>query len=141
MNCTFFGHRNCPCEMQKPLHEMIVHLIERENADLFYVGNHGDFDALVRHELIRLRVRYPQIRIFVILAYMPRHKAEYRDEEIPTLLPEGIERVPKRYAICFRNQWMLERADCVITYVRYDSNGAGKYAQLAEKQGKQVLRL
>ena len=28
-----------------------------------------------------------------------------------TLLPEGIENVPPRFAISWRNKWMLERSD------------------------------
>ena len=26
-----------------------------------------------------------------------------------TLLPEGIERIPKRFAIVFRNKWMIKK--------------------------------
>ena len=141
MTCTFFGHRNCPRKIQKPLHEVLVHLIEQEYADYFYVGNHGDYDMLVRRELTCLRASYPRIRVYGVLAYMPGQKNQLQNDGLPTLLPDGIEQVPRRYAICFRNRWMLKHAECVVTYVRYASNGAGKYADLAEKTGEKVIRL
>lgn len=141
MTCTFFGHHNCPSEIQAKLHEVLIHLIEQAHASCFYVGNQGDYDRLVRRELMELCNSYPQIRVFCVLAYMPGQKNEYQNEGMPTLLPEGIEHVPKRYAICFRNRWMLEHAECVVTYVRYHSNGADRYAEMAEKKGKRVIRL
>ena len=38
---------------------------------------------------------------------LPGKGNEY-DDDFDTMLPEGIEPVHPRYAICWRNQWMLE---------------------------------
>lgn len=46
--CTFFGHRDCPDTIKPRLREVLVDLIENHNMDMFYVGNQGHFDAIVR---------------------------------------------------------------------------------------------
>ena len=48
MTCTFFGHRYVPQKIEPTLRSTLIDLIENHGADLFYVGNHGDFDAMVR---------------------------------------------------------------------------------------------
>ena len=46
--CTFFGHRDCPETIKPKLRSTIIDLIENHNVDMFYVGNQGRFDAIVR---------------------------------------------------------------------------------------------
>ena len=142
MTCTFFGHRNVPNEIEPTLRSTLVDLIENHGADLFYVGNHGEFDAMVRRVLRELSAKYP-IKYHVVLAYMPEKRDEFRSEDYSdTILPEGLEDVPKRFAINYRNKWMIERSDCVVTYVVRDvGSGAAKFKKLAEKKGRKVLCL
>ncbi len=44
---TFFGHRDTPKETESTLQLTLIDLIENKNATMFYVGNHGNFDAMV----------------------------------------------------------------------------------------------
>lgn len=76
----------------------------------------------------------------MVLAYLPRPDGEHQDYA-DTLFPEGIEMVPRRYAISWRNRWMLRRADYVVTYVTHGWGGAAQFAELAKKQGKMVCNL
>lgn len=46
--CTFFGHRDCPSSIEPNLKQALIHLIDAQSVDTFYVGNHGAFDAMVR---------------------------------------------------------------------------------------------
>lgn len=80
-------------------------LIENYNATEFYVGNNVYFDAMVRRQLEDLSHTY-LINYSVVLAYLPVKKNEY-DNFTNTILPEGIETVPKRFAIPWRNKWMI----------------------------------
>lgn len=45
--CTFFGHRDCPDSIRPKLRSVLINLIENQQADTFYVGRQGSFDALV----------------------------------------------------------------------------------------------
>ena len=138
--CTFFGHRDCPEGIRPKLREALEELIRDKGVDLFYVGDRGRFDALVRETLRQLRKDDPRIRYAVVLASMPGRKTEY-DDFSDTMLPEGIESVHPRYAIAWRNDWMLKRSDYVVTCVTHPWGGAARFAEKARKQGKKVHNL
>lgn len=136
--CTFFGHRDCPQTIEPKLRQALRDLIMEKGVDCFYVGNQGAFDALVRKNLRELAQEYPQMRYAVVLAYLPRkNHGDFSD----TLLPDGIESIPPRYAISWRNEWMLHQADFVITYINHGWGGAAKYAQKAVRLKKNVIPL
>ena len=116
--CTFFGHRDCPETVKPKLREVLINLITDHKVDMFYVGNQGRFDAYVHGELKKLKVEYPHINYAVVLAYMPGAKTEY-DDYSDTMLPEGIEAVHPRFAISWRNDWMLKQSNYVVTYITH----------------------
>ena len=129
--CTFFGHSQCP-DLRSELRDAVMRLAG-DGVDMFYVGDNGRFDAQVRSVLSELGLRYG-----VVLAYLPKGTgADFGD----TMFPEGLELVHPRYAIDRRNRWMLERSDYVVTYVHHSWGGAAKFAALAERQGKRMIRL
>ena len=128
--CTFFGHRDCPETIIPKLRQVLIDLIENHNVDMFYVGNQGRFDAIVRGELRDLQREYLQINYAVVLAYMPGKQTEY-DDYSDTMLPEGVEAVHPRYAISWRNNWMLRQSDYVVTYITHSWGGAAQYAKKA----------
>lgn len=131
--CTFFGHRDCPDTIRDRLWDVLTELIEDQGVDMFYVGREGRFDAIV-HSLLRgLKQKYPLIDYAVVLARMPGKKTGC-DDETETMLPEGIEFVHPRYAICWRNDWMLARSDYVVTCIARPWGGAYRYAQKAIRQ-------
>ena len=138
--CTFFGHKDCPQTIQPKLSEVLIDLITNHDVDTFYVGNHGQFDALVRRSLKELKKEYPKITYAVVLAYMPGKPSEYEDYS-DTMLPEGIETVHPRYAISWRNNWMLNHSDYVVTYITHSWGGAAKFAKKAGALKKIVISL
>ncbi len=139
MICTFFGHRDAPDTVRPLLREVLTDLIERQHVTSFYVGNQGRFDAMVRSLLASIAQTH-QIEFDVVLAYYP-NKPDPLFEAFDTLLPEGIETVPRRFAIDYRNKWMLEQSDFVVTYVTHSFGGAAKFKELAEKKNKVVIEL
>ena len=116
-------------------------LIENKGVTQFYVGNHGGFDGMV-HRILKELVKVYPIQYDVVLAYMPGNKSE-PNEPSPedTVLPEGIEKIPSKYAILRRNQWMLKQADYVVTYVAFSTGGAAQFKELAHRQKKIVINL
>lgn len=140
MKCTFFGHRDAENSIAPVLEEAIEDLIINKNTDVFYVGNQGGFDSMVKRILIRMKNKYPHIRFYVVYAYYPTEKTK-EDDSVETFFPEGLEKVPPRFAIDKRNRWMIKNADFVITYVQYTVGGAAKYKAVAEKANKTVVHL
>ncbi len=138
MTCTFFGHRNSPPTVKPLLRQVIIDLIEQRSITRFYVGNQGNFDTMARSLLAELAQIYP-IHYDIVLAYLPKENDPSLDGS-HTILPVGFETVLLRFAIDYRNRWMLDRSDVVVTYVRYPG-GAGKYKALAERKGKTVVEI
>ena len=136
--CTFFGHRDCPDSVEPELLAAIENLITEKNVRTFYVGNHGNFDRLTASLLRDLSARHTDVKYYVVLAYLPQRVHSSTDI---TLYPEGIEIIPKRYAIDFRNRWMIEKSDYVITYVIRSFGGAAKAKNYAEKHGKHIIEI
>ena len=138
--CTFFGHSDCPETIKPNLRAVLIDLIVNQNVEMFYVGNQGRFDAIVRNVLRDLKTDYPSINYAVVLAYMPGKQSEY-DDYSDTMLPEGIETVHPRYAISWRNNWMLKKSDYVVTYITRAWGGAVRYANQATTQKKLIVSL
>ena len=73
LTCTFFGHKDTPKEIEPTLKSTLIDLIRNKNVCSFYVGNHGNFDSMVKRCLIELKEIYP-IDYAVVLAYFPGRK-------------------------------------------------------------------
>lgn len=134
--CTFFGHHDCPQTILPKLEQVLRDLI-RSGVTQFYLGNHGRFDAIAAAVLRKLRTEFSEIRVTIVLAYLP--KEPIRDFE--TVYPEGLESVPPRFAIIKRNRWMLDRADLLVTYITHPWGNAAALSERAQKQNKRVINL
>ena len=139
MVCTFFGHKDTPKEIEPTLRSTLIDLIENKNVAMFYIGNNGKFDTMVRRQLEDLSRTY-SITYSVVLAYLPTEKNKY-DDLTHTIYPEGIETVPKRFAISWRNKWMIQQSDIVVTYVTHALGGASQFKDIAKRKGKFILEL
>ena len=138
MICTFFGHRDATSDIKPKLYNLLCDLIENQQADLFYVGNQGNFDVLVKSVLTSLKEKYPHIRYYVVLAYLPKKDdIDFSD----TIYPEGLENVPQKYAISRRNKWLVQISNTVITHVTHPWGGAAQFKELAEALNKNVINI
>lgn len=139
--CTFLGHRDTPKEAEPHLYTALADLIRNKGVDLFYVGNNGSFDFMVQKILNKLKLDYPNIRYFVVLAYMPRKQTAFEHNFENSIYPDGMENTPPKYAIIKRNKWMIDKSDFVVTYVKRPVGGAAQFKSLAEKKNKTVINI
>ena len=134
----FFGHRDVTHDIRAKLQFIIEQLITEEQIYNFYVGHQGQFDSMVYSILKELKVKYPHIRYTVVLAYMPdEHIKEVYGED--TLYPDGLETVPKRFAISKRNDWLIAHSCIAVCYVYSTWCGAAKFREKAIKKGLKVI--
>ena len=113
-------------------------LIIKNDISSFYVGNNGKFDKMVQRILCELSA-YHNITYIIVLSSF--NEAIAKELASHTILPEGIEKIPPRFSICWRNEWMINHSDIVVTYVTHPSSGAAKYKQIAERKNKTVISL
>ena len=138
--CCFFGHREVTHNIRPNLTAIIENLITGDGVKDFYVGNQGQFDSMVYSVLKELKAKYPQIRYTVVLAYLPdEHIKEVYGED--TLFPDGLENVPKKFAICKRNDWMIQQSGYAVCYVHKVTGGAAKFREKAKKKGLKICDL
>ena len=95
---------------------------------------------MVYSVLKELKAKYPHIRYTVVLAYMPdEHIKKVYGED--TLFPDGMESVPKKFAISKRNDWMIQQSGVVVCYVYKITGGAAKFREKAEKKELRIIEV
>lgn len=140
MHVAFFGHRDTGEEILPLLEKTVRFLIEKEKADVFYVGTQGAFDRMVEGLLHRLSCEYPHIEAIAVLAYPPQTGKEGA-LLVQTLLPAEAVVGPPRFAILRRNKWMLENCDAVVCYVRHSFGGAAAMKRAAVTLKKRIFEI
>lgn len=138
-SCYFIGHREADEYLLPALIEIIQQLISKEDVRYFYVGGYGGFDRIAGLAVKEVKKRNADITLHFVLPYHPAERAvEAPDGFDGTYYPEGLENVPKRYAIVRANKILVDTSDWLVAYVRHGASNSRKlleYAQRREKKG------
>lgn len=143
--CFFVGHRETTTDIFPSLLYAIEQLICEYGVSEFYVGNYGGFDRIAAHAVKQLKVKYPQIKLFLVTPYHPA----YRHVELPEgfdeiFYPIWMEKTPKRVAIVKANHLMVDYIDYLVAYVWHPGSNSSKlleYAQKKEIRGELTVHL
>ncbi len=138
--CTFFGHRECYGLGVGVLQAAIEDLVGK-GVNTFYVGHQGDFDSMVLTCLKKLKQTHPQIVFSVVLAYLPKQRAEYDLYADCSIYLEGSELCHPKFAIERRNRWIIDNSDYCVCYIDQTWGGAYKFVRLAKRRGAAVTNL
>lgn len=138
-SCFFIGHREADERLLPLLTKTIERLITEETVSDFYVGGYGGFDRIAGAAVKRAKKQHPDIVLKLVLPY---HPAE-RPVEAPagyngTYYPDGMENVPRQYAIVRANRIMVDTSDWLVAYVWHGASNSRnllEYAQRQEKKG------
>ena len=134
-SCFFIGHREADERFLPVLRETILQLITEEDVTDFYVGGYGGFDRLAGLAVKQIKEQHPQISLRLLLPYHPAERPiDPPDGYDGTYYPEGMEKVPKRYAIVRANKLMIDASDWLIAYVSHGASNAGKLLEYAYRQ-------
>ena len=134
-SCFFIGHREADERLLPVLRETILQLITEEDVTDFYVGGYGGFDRLAGLAVKQIKEQHPQISLRLLLPYHPAERPiDPPDGYDGTYYPEGMEKVPKRYAIVRANKLMIDASDWLIAYVSHGASNAGKLLEYAYRQ-------
>ena len=141
-SCFFIGHREADERLLPMLTAAIDRMITEEQVSLFYIGGYGGFDRIAATAVKRMKLQHPEITLMLVLPY---HPAE-RPIETPygfdgTYYPEGLEKVPRRYAIVRANEIMAKQSDWLISYVRHGASNSRRILEYAQKQGTACINI
>ena len=138
MICTFFGHRDTSEKIIFELKKTIENLISN-GVTQFYVGNNGNYDLFVQNILSNIKSENNEIDFKIVLSYLDE-KALTNNQDA-TIFPEGLEKVPKRYAISKRNDWLISNSNIAIIYSTNTFSNSFKLSQKAIKKKLTVINL
>lgn len=144
--CIFCGHSRLYGQtevVKEKCLTFVEKLIVSGIADCFLIGNYGDFDSIAASTCLTLKRKYPQISVNLVLPYYRPHLDEYDKERYArydSVITPELEETPHRYRIIKANEYMVDQADTVIAFVRYDG-GAAKTLAYAKRRKIQIINL
>ena len=127
-SCFFIGHRNAPEALRPLLDDAVERHITDYGVREFVAGHYGRFDNTAASAVQRAKERHPEVTLTLLLPYYPfDHDTKGYDR---TYYPEGMETVPKPFAIVRANEHMIKAADYLICY---DAGLVGNTGKLIKK--------
>ena len=131
------GNRHTPSSITDQLTEAVKRHITEYGVTTFTVGRYGNFDSLVTGVLRDLKKQYTNIKLYLLAPYEKKKKTDVPIDFDGTFFPEGLEKVPLRYAIVQANKYMVQHSNYLITYCHHVGNTRNivEYAQRREKKG------
>lgn len=138
MIVTFCGHsQTSDQDKVASWLDMILPALIEGGATTFYLGGYGDFDRLAAAAVRRQKCTYPYIESVLVLPYLNK---EFDPTAYDCTTYPPLEKVPPRYAIVKRNQWMVSESDVVISGVTHSWGGAAKTLDFAKRKGKVIFQ-
>lgn len=121
MTCFFIGHRDTPASLSPLLDDAVERHITEYGVTEFVVGHYGRFDYMAAAAVEAAKKRHPEATLVLLLPYYP---FPYETDDYDrTFYPEGMEMVPKPYAIVKANEYMIRNSEYLICY---DAGRVGK---------------
>lgn len=139
-SCFFIGHRDAPERLRPLLDEAVKRHITEYGVTEFAVGHYGRFDYMAMGAVRRAKEKYPNVTLTLLLPYYPfPYDASGYDR---TYYPEGLENVPKPFAIVRANEHMIKTCEYLICYHIGLAGNTGKLVEKAlRRQKKGEMRI
>lgn len=148
MVISFVGHSLVSSyEIVKALVKDQIEKIALENQDVTcYLGGYGDFDEMCASACRELKRDIPFLELVYVSPYMTLGEQEKINDLQKRRLYDfsiypPLEKVPPKFAILKRNEWMMSNADVVIAYVNHSFGGAYKSLKVAKRKNKKIINI
>ena len=145
MIVAFLGHSQY---IRNPMDEKrILDILEQRVGDKpcdFFLGEYGEFDCFAYDCAKKMKEKHAQCRLVFVTPYLPckRGNCALRSgERFDYILFPELERIPRRYAILYRNRYIADSADILIAYVTHKYGGAYKMYQYARRKNKESYNI
>ena len=146
MIITFCGHSNYSSNLEDE--ERLLKFLEKvvcENQVDFYLGGYGNFDSFAYECCKKYKETHPKVSLVFVTPYLTveyqKNHLEYQKTRYDEIVYPDIEDKPPRFAIIYRNRYMVDKADYVVAYVSHDWGGAYTTYKYAQRKGKKIFNL
>ena len=146
MIVTFCGHGDF--HRTEAYERKLLTFLEENVGDApadMYLGGYGNFDAFAYDCCKCYQKTHPSVSLYLITPYMtPQYQKDHlepqRGRYDGIIYPE-LEGKPPRFAISYRNKWMVEKADLLVCGIDHAFGGAYKTYLYAKRKKKFVFNM
>lgn len=146
MIITFCGHGDFikTEKIENTLIELLKFFAKgRETIDC-YCGGYGRFDGFAAECVRKAKKDFENIRNCLIIPYISlsfQEKIKYLNDYYDEIIYPPLKNIPAKYAIIKRNEWMVDKADLLIAYVKHSWGGAAKTLEYAKRKNTTIFQL
>ncbi len=126
--CFMFGHSTASYDALPRIIEAAERHYLEYDIRSFMVGSRGAFDQMATTALKRLKGKYTDISLQLLLAYHPAERPVDLWDGFDSSYYPPLENVPRKFTIVRANQYMIDHCDTIICYV----NGIGNCRNFLE---------
>ena len=143
---TFCGHSEFDCrkEYEREMLDILEEWVGDKSAQM-YLGGYGEFDEFAYRCCKEYKKTHPNVSLIFITPYMTeeyqKKRLRFEKEKYDEVIYPEIENKPLRFAISYRNEWMVEKADLVICGITHDWGGAYKTYEYAKRKNKPLINV
>ena len=138
--CVFTGHRELGEDFSTRKLRIEIENLIKDGVTDFYNGMAKGFDLAAANVVLRLKKKYPQIRLIACIPCYGQEKY-FCEKDKKTYLStlkktdEKIVLAPAYYRGCMqvRDRYMVERADTLIAYCKKREGGAAYTVKIFKK--------
>lgn len=147
VRCCFAGHSKLPYgnDIKNAIYEKCEKLITENKVSEFWIGNYGEFDKMAAITIRDLKHVYPEIILTLIIPYLTleinQYKQQYYEQYDNIIIAEIPQNTPRQFRIIKCNEYMVDKSDYLISYVKHSFGGAAKTLAYAKRKNKIILQL
>ncbi|MBQ4099077.1 MAG: hypothetical protein IJC87_03005 [Clostridia bacterium] len=140
MIISFFGHANFSCDEQFFIQtvQTLQEIIGDSEVE-FFVGSYGNFDSFGLKCAKEIKLQRADVKITRVTPYLNKEYA--KDKLIDGNLYPEIEHVPPKFAIIKRNEWVIDKSDIVIFYMKFSTKKTYDFYLYAKRKNKRIINL
>ena len=146
--CALTGHRILGEDFDTAALVCALEILIGEGVDTFYNGLAIGFDLVSAEEIIKLKKKYPFLRLVGCMPFYGQEKNYSADEkrryaEIVKNCDEIVIFAEHYYKGCFlkRNDYLCERADALLAYQHSEKGGTAYTVKKFKKTGGKIILL
>ena len=132
----------------KDLEEKLLDFLENKIGDQrveMFLGGYGLFDSFAYDCCCKFKKIHNNVSLVLVTPYLTeswqRNVLSYQKNRFDEIIYPEIEDKPKKFAIVYRNRFMVDKADCIVAYVTHNIGGAYSMLKYAKQKHKEIFNL
>lgn len=145
MTVSFFGHSNFLGD--KSYEDKMLSIIEDSVGGgevSFLLGNYGAFDNFAYECCKKYKYKHQSATLVFVTPYISegyRSRLEHAAADYDAIAYPPIENRPYKFAIHYRNRYIVDNSDLVICYLTKHYGGAYEAVKYALGRGRKVINM